>query len=78
MLIRATEEFLENAEWLRDVQFSPLVSMLKVLAAEIDSNPTSSMLAEYGRAYRYANSLRPEAGPVLDPLENLLKRDAYA
>lgn len=78
MLVNATEEFLNRADWLRDTNYAPVVAALRVLAQEIDAQPNASLFAEYGRTYRYANSLKPATPEFIDPLEALLTRDAYS
>lgn len=70
-----TEKFLEHAWWLEDYQYEPLKAMLLLLAGEIDSNFMTSTTAEWNRAYRHALSLKPDSIPVVDPLEEILKRD---
>ena len=69
-------EFLASADWLAgDPAYGPLAVILTSQARELDAKPSASLYAEFGRTYRYALSLRPEAAPEVDPLEMLL-RDA--
>lgn len=70
-----TQRFIEHAWWLEDYQFEPLKAMLLLLAEEIDTNFMTSTTAEWNRAYRHALSLKPEAKPMVDPLEEILTRD---
>jgi hypothetical protein len=70
-----TEKFIEHAWWLEDYQYEPLKAMLLLLADEIDNNFMTSTTAEWNRAYRHALSLKPESLPVVDPLDEILKRD---
>lgn len=78
MLTQATEDFLNQADWLSDYKYLPLIASLRILAAEIDANPNASLFAEYGRTYRFAASLKPQEPEYIDPLEEMLTRSVTA
>jgi hypothetical protein len=78
MLENATEEFINNADWLRGTKYLPLIASLRILAKEIDASPNASLFSEYGRTYRFAASLKPSEPQHIDPLEELLTRSVSA
>lgn len=68
----ATRAMIEAAAgWLTPLD-APAIAQLRILAAQLDSEPTAALSTSYGTAYR-ALLRRAPARMVSDELEDLLR-----
>lgn len=72
-LTAATNKFLREAKpWLTP-EDAPMVTGLKMLAAQLDREFQAALFTQYGVTYRTLLKKKPESAGEKDPLEGLLE-----
>lgn len=69
-LLEETDAWIKQADWLT-ADHLPQVKLLRIMAEEIDNNPTAQLANAYGVTMRNLMKSAPSSEEV-DPLEALL------
>jgi len=70
--VEAVGAFFDVADWLTDNEGPAMTALMKA-AETLDKKVSSTMLAEYGKVFRYLHGLRPDANKVpVDEFEDFL------
>lgn len=69
----AVQTFFDETDWLTESELPAMTSLMKA-AQSLDKNPklSATLLAEYGKVYRYLRGLKPDA-PVEEEIDDLDK-----
>ena len=67
----ATEQFISASDWITPIH-APAVTMLRLLAAQLDVELTAALAAQYGLTYRNLLKTQPTETEN-DPLEEALR-----
>lgn len=70
---QAVARFLEVANWLDDSHL-PAVIALRVMAEELDREPTPALYAQFGLYYRSLVKAKPVEQAAMNPFEELIRR----
>ena len=74
-LTESTEEWIDSQqEWAGNPVHAPAISLLRLLAEQIDLDPNkASLISQYGLAYRSLLAERPKEEVFDDALDLLLR-----
>ena len=71
----AVQQFIANETWLTAAH-APSVVALQAVAIELDREVTAALIAQFGVLHRSLLKERPSVQADMDPLAELLQRDA--
>lgn len=67
----AVQTFFDEADWLSDTELPAMTSLMKsAQALDTGTRMSATLLAEYGKVYRYLRGLKP-ASPVEEEVDDL-------